>query len=38
MRTQRQPVRSLVKLDRRILKLLQEDGRMAMKDLAEQVG
>ncbi|MCA8298975.1 winged helix-turn-helix transcriptional regulator [Burkholderia sp. AU30198] len=38
MRTQRQPVRSLDKLDRRILKLLQDDGRMAMKDLAEQVG
>jgi Lrp/AsnC family leucine-responsive transcriptional regulator len=38
MRTQRQPVRALDKLDRRILKLLQADGRMAMKDLAEQVG
>ena len=38
MRTQRQPVRSLDKLDRRILKLLRDDGRMAMKDLAEQVG
>lgn len=38
MRTQRQPVRVLDKLDRRILKLLQEDGRMAMKDLAERVG
>lgn len=38
MRTQRQPVRALDKLDRRILKLLQEDGRMAMKDLAERVG
>ena len=38
MRTQRQPVRTLDKLDRRILKLLQQDGRMAMKDLAEQVG
>ncbi len=38
MRTQRQPVRLLDKLDRRILGLLQEDGRMAMKDLAERVG
>lgn len=38
MRTQRQPVRALDKLDRRILKLLQEDGRIAMKDLAERVG
>ena len=38
MRTQRQPVRALDRLDHRILKLLQEDGRMAMKDLAEQVG
>ncbi|WP_179402597.1 Lrp/AsnC ligand binding domain-containing protein [Burkholderia guangdongensis] len=38
MRTQRRPIRALDKLDRRILKLLQADGRMAMKDLAEQVG
>jgi predicted transcriptional regulator len=38
MRTQRQPVRTLDKLDRRILKLLQNDGRISMKDLAEQVG
>ena len=38
MRTQRQPVRSLDKLDHKILRLLQQDGRMAMKDLAEQVG
>jgi Lrp/AsnC family leucine-responsive transcriptional regulator len=38
MRTQRQPVRSLDRLDRKILALLQQDGRMAMKDVAEQVG
>ncbi|CAG2143345.1 Lrp/AsnC ligand binding domain-containing protein [Cupriavidus plantarum] len=38
MRTSRQPVRSLDKLDRRILTLLQGDGRMSMKDLAEAVG
>jgi len=38
MRTQRQPVRALDKLDHKILRLLQQDGRMAMKDLAEQVG
>lgn len=38
MRTQRQPVRSLDRLDRKILILLQQDGRMAMKDVAEQVG
>jgi Lrp/AsnC family leucine-responsive transcriptional regulator len=38
MRTERQPVRKLDKLDRKILKLLQEDGRIAMKDLAERVG
>jgi Lrp/AsnC family leucine-responsive transcriptional regulator len=38
MRTERQPVRKLDKLDRKILKVLQEDGRIAMKDLAERVG
>jgi Lrp/AsnC family transcriptional regulator, leucine-responsive regulatory protein len=38
MRTQRQPIRKLDKLDRKILKALQQDGRIAMKDLAEQVG
>lgn len=38
MRTSRQPVRSLDRLDRRILTLLQGDGRMSMKDLAEAVG
>jgi len=38
MRTQRQPLRKLDKLDHKILKLLQEDGRIAMKDLAERVG
>ena len=38
MRTQRQPIRKLDKLDHKILRLLQEDGRIAMKDLAERVG
>ncbi len=38
MRTQRQPVRALDRLDLKILTLLQQDGRLAMKDLAEQVG
>ncbi|MCG1053937.1 winged helix-turn-helix transcriptional regulator [Mycetohabitans sp. B5] len=38
MRTQRQPVRALDKLDHKILNLLQADGRTAMKDLAERVG
>jgi Lrp/AsnC family leucine-responsive transcriptional regulator len=38
MRTQKQSVRTLDKLDRRILELLQKDGRMSMKDLGEQVG
>lgn len=38
MRTQQQSVRTLDRLDRRILTLLQQDGRMSMKDLAEQVG
>ena len=38
MRTSRQPVRSPDRLDRRIPALLQADGRMSMKDLAEAVG
>ena len=38
MRTQRQPIRKLDKLDHKILKALQQDGRVAMKELAEQVG
>lgn len=38
MRTQHKTVRTLDRIDRRILTLLQEDGRMAMKDLAEHVG
>ena len=38
MRTQHKSVRTLDRIDRRILTLLQDDGRMAMKDLAEQVG
>jgi len=38
MRTQQQTIRTLDKLDRRILTLLQKDGRMSMKDLGEQVG
>ncbi|WP_284700902.1 Lrp/AsnC ligand binding domain-containing protein [Robbsia betulipollinis] len=35
---QHKSVRTLDRIDRRILTLLQQDGRMAMKDLAEQVG
>ena len=38
MRTQHKAIRTLDRIDRRILTLLQDDGRMAMKDLAEQVG
>ncbi|HEU4845317.1 MAG TPA: Lrp/AsnC ligand binding domain-containing protein [Burkholderiaceae bacterium] len=38
MRTQKESVRSLDKLDRKILRILQEDGRISMKDLSEQVG
>ena len=38
MRTQKESVRTLDKLDRKILRLLQQDGRMSMKDLSEQVG
>lgn len=38
MRTHRQPVRALDKLDRKILMLLQQDGRMAMTDLSDAVG
>ncbi|WP_338760587.1 Lrp/AsnC ligand binding domain-containing protein [Massilia sp. METH4] len=38
MRTQKESVRALDKLDRKILRILQGDGRISMKDLAEQVG
>ena len=38
MRIQKNTVRALDKLDRRILTLLQKDGRLSMKDLGEQVG
>ncbi|MFC3110747.1 Lrp/AsnC ligand binding domain-containing protein [Undibacterium arcticum] len=38
MRVQRESVRSLDKIDRHILRLLQQDGRLAMKELAEKVG
>jgi Lrp/AsnC family leucine-responsive transcriptional regulator len=38
MRTQRNSVRELDKIDRRILRILQKEGRIAMKELAEQVG
>jgi Lrp/AsnC family leucine-responsive transcriptional regulator len=38
VRTQHKSVRTLDRIDRRILTLLQDDGRMAMKDLAEHVG
>ena len=38
MRTQRNPVQSLDKIDRHILDLLQRDGRMPMTELAETIG
>ncbi len=38
MRTQRNPVRALDKLDHKILNILKQDGRIAMKDLTERVG
>jgi Lrp/AsnC family leucine-responsive transcriptional regulator len=38
MRIERNSVRALDKLDRRILTILQQDGRIAMKELAERVG
>jgi Lrp/AsnC family leucine-responsive transcriptional regulator len=38
MRIHKNTVRTLDKLDRRILALLQKDGRLSMKDLGEQVG
>lgn len=38
MRIQKESARGLDKLDRKILKILQEDGRISMKDLGEQVG
>lgn len=38
LRVQRQPVHTLDKLDRHILDLLQNDGRISMTDLAEAVG
>jgi Lrp/AsnC family leucine-responsive transcriptional regulator len=38
MRIKKESIRALDKLDRHILQLLQQDGRISMKDLAEQVG
>ena len=38
MRIQKESTRALDRIDRHILQLLQGDGRMAMKELAEQVG
>jgi len=38
MRIHKNTIRTLDKLDRRILTLLQKDGRLSMKDLGEQVG
>lgn len=38
MRTQQQSIRTLDKLDLRILSALQKDGRMSMKELGELVG
>lgn len=38
MRIQKESVRGLDKIDRKILRILQDDARIAMKDLSEQVG
>lgn len=38
MRVVREPVHTLDRIDRRILDLLQQDGRMSMTDLADAVG
>lgn len=38
MRVRQQTVRSLDRLDRKILRLLQEDGRMSTTQLAERIG
>ncbi|NLR74615.1 winged helix-turn-helix transcriptional regulator [Leeia aquatica] len=38
MRTRQQTIRELDKLDRKILRILQQNGRIAMTELAEQVG
>jgi len=38
MRTYREATRTLDNLDRHILRLLQEDGRMSMKELGERIG
>ena len=38
MRIHKNTIRTLDKLDRRILTLLQKDGRLSMKDLGEHVG
>jgi Lrp/AsnC family leucine-responsive transcriptional regulator len=38
MRTVKETARSLDKLDRHILRVLQEDGRISMKELGERVG
>lgn len=38
MRIQKQSSRMLDKLDRHILRILQEEGRISMKDLGERVG
>jgi Lrp/AsnC family leucine-responsive transcriptional regulator len=38
MRIQKESVRSLDKLDRNILRILQQEGRISMKELGERVG
>lgn len=38
MRIQKESARGLDKLDRNILRILQQDGRISMKDLGEQIG
>ena len=38
MRTQKESIKTLDKLDRHILRILQQEGRISMKDLGERVG
>ena len=38
MRIQKESIRTLDKLDRHILRILQQEGRISMKDLGERVG
>ncbi len=38
MRIQKESIRALDKIDRHILRILQQEGRLSMKDLGERVG